>query len=137
MRARTYGAVLYYIVVSVFIEQLTPPSTNVLTFSQISLYFLPTTTLFSFFSGGSVFLRSPPHTYTLYTGPVGAYRLAAGKTTEQRARIWAGFGSVHTGDRISNISHARSSERAWPAKTPKFYYGASYGADHSEQRSKA
>ena len=70
-----------------------------------------------FFSGGSVFLRSPPHTYTLYTGPVGAYRLAAGKTTEQRARIWAGFGSVHTGGRISS-SHTRCSEREWPAKTP-------------------
>ena len=70
-----------------------------------------------FFSGGSVFFRSPPHTYTLYTGPVGAYRLAAGKTTEQRARIWAGFGSVHTGGRISS-SHTRCSEREWPAKTP-------------------
>jgi hypothetical protein len=44
------------------------------------------------------------------------YRLAAGKTTKQRARIWAGFGSVHTGGRISS-SHARCSEREWPAKT--------------------
>jgi hypothetical protein len=63
-----------------------------------------------FFSGEAFFPDTTTHLHTLHRSR-GRLSSSGRRDDQQRTRIWAGFGSVHTGGRISN-SHARCSERA-------------------------